>query len=129
MQNPFTPRQCRERWKNYLDPRLQHTSWSPDEDARLLEGYYQLGNKWISLASRFEGRSGAAVRNRCLMLIRKKDRGPSHNNHEVSPPVDAEKQRPATFLSLCDSGSMCDFGNDDMLSFFFFGLGPENDPA
>jgi hypothetical protein len=72
MTHSFTSRQCRERWKNYLDPRLQHASWTDADDARLLDDHARLGTRWTVIAAGFPGRPGNAVRNRIFMLLRKR---------------------------------------------------------
>ena len=30
-----SPKQCRERWNNYLDPSKDHGEWTPEEDRSL----------------------------------------------------------------------------------------------
>jgi hypothetical protein len=40
-----TERQCRERFFNYLSPKLNKMSWTPDEDIFLLKKIKELGNK------------------------------------------------------------------------------------
>jgi hypothetical protein len=43
--NDRTGKQCRERFKNHLDPNLVHQAWSYDEDQRLISLHRQLGNQ------------------------------------------------------------------------------------
>jgi hypothetical protein len=70
----FTPRQCRERWRNYLDPRLGREPWTEAEDARLVEEFLRLGTRWTMIAEQFPGRSGNTVRNRYFLLVRKSEK-------------------------------------------------------
>lgn len=64
------PRQCRERWTNYLNPNLNHGEWTDEEDKIILEKRETYGAKWAVIASYLNGRSGNDVRNRWLMLMR-----------------------------------------------------------
>jgi hypothetical protein len=74
------PRQCRERWQNYLDPRVSDPcGWDPEEDARLLAAYEEIGTRWSTLASYFPGRSTINVKNRMVVLHRRR-RGRGQND-------------------------------------------------
>ena len=73
MMGSRTPRQCRERFKNYLANSLRHDKWTPSEDAVILEKYYAYGNKWNIIAKYLPGRTGNSIRNRCQFLLKKKN--------------------------------------------------------
>lgn len=66
------PRQCRERWNNYLKPDLVSAPWTPEEDALLEEKYSQYGAGWNTIAKFFQGRSDNSLRNRYMKLYRAK---------------------------------------------------------
>jgi hypothetical protein len=59
-----TPKQCRERWHNNLDPSIQKGPWSPEEDQLLAEKQSVLGNKWAEIARFLPGRTDTLVKNR-----------------------------------------------------------------
>lgn len=59
---------CLERWKNHLNPKWKKDSWSPDEDAKLLEQFQQHPNEWAVIASQLPGRQVDAVRRRHMSL-------------------------------------------------------------
>ncbi len=70
-----TPRQCRERYLNYLSPNANVAPWTVEEERLLLQLHRQLGNKWALIAEFFPGRTGEKIRNRyysmrrpCVML-------------------------------------------------------------
>lgn len=63
-------RQCRERWKNYLDPNLKIDNWTEEEDNLLLEKYSEIGPHWNLITQYFEARSSSSVRNRLVRLQR-----------------------------------------------------------
>jgi hypothetical protein len=50
-------RQCRERWRNYMNPRLSNESWTPESDKILMERYAAIGPHWNMIAQAFPNRS------------------------------------------------------------------------
>ena len=67
-----TPKQCRERWFDRLDPKLKHGSFSDQEDEMVLRGVDELGHKWSEIAKRIPGRTGSACKNRWTCLSKPK---------------------------------------------------------
>ncbi len=65
-----TARQCRDRYNNYLDPRLNHEEWTTDEDSRLRSLYETHGPKWSMISRQLKTRSTGSVRNRWCLLAR-----------------------------------------------------------
>jgi hypothetical protein len=59
-----TPRQCRERWMNYVNPLLQIRAWTPEEDALLDRKVAELGGNWVVIVTFFSNRSTNSVKNR-----------------------------------------------------------------
>ena len=55
---------CRERWLNHLDPHLNKSSWSDDEDRVLFELQKRFGKAWSLIARSLPGRTENSVRNR-----------------------------------------------------------------
>jgi len=45
-----TAKQCRERWKNFLDPGINRSPWTAAEDAALCRAHEKVGNKWSMIA-------------------------------------------------------------------------------
>jgi hypothetical protein len=41
-----TPKQCREKWTNHLDPSKIHTEWKVSEDLILLNTIKKKGKRW-----------------------------------------------------------------------------------
>jgi hypothetical protein len=64
------PRQCRERYANYLNPALRQDVWTPEEDRVLAEKYHEFGSKWNKIAKFFLNRSDIALRNRWQLIER-----------------------------------------------------------
>ena len=65
------PRQCKERWENYLNPEINNNPWSKDEDDLLLQKQKEIGSKWVIISQFFDHRTDAAVKNRWQLLERR----------------------------------------------------------
>ena len=65
------PRQCRERYLNYLSPNLSHDPWTPEEDRLLEQKLKEFGAKWVSISKFFKNRTDTMLKNRWLVLSRR----------------------------------------------------------
>jgi hypothetical protein len=72
-----TPRQCRNRYKNYLIDSLVTNPWTAEEDAILIEKFHRIGPKWVEIGKLLSGRSGNNVKNRWYKHLCKTDIGAS----------------------------------------------------
>ncbi|OHT07794.1 Myb-like DNA-binding domain containing protein [Tritrichomonas foetus] len=66
--SPRTPRQCRDRWENYLSPELNTNDWTLEEDNTLLEKQMIYGNKWKIIRIFLPGRSKNSIKYRYQLL-------------------------------------------------------------
>jgi hypothetical protein len=57
-------KQCRERYLNHLDPRLNHGPFDDAEDQRLIDIHATIGPKWAKISRLMAGRSQNTVKNR-----------------------------------------------------------------
>ena len=65
-------RQCRERWRNFLDPRLTHGQYTAREDHILLTMHQKFGNKWATIArAALHRRTAGSLKNRYKTLCRR----------------------------------------------------------
>lgn len=69
--NYKSPKQCRDRWVNHLDPKLNQTPWTDQEEAFLIEKHKSFGCKWSIISKFFQGRSANSIKNHFYSLIRK----------------------------------------------------------
>lgn len=64
-------RQCRQRWNEYLNPKLNNTEWS-DAKTHQLFGFYKIyGSHWSRIAAHFEGKSSTFIKNTFFLSLRK----------------------------------------------------------
>ncbi|KAJ3426410.1 transcription repressor myb5 [Anaeramoeba flamelloides] len=66
-----TSKQCRERWKNQLDPRIKTTPWTKEEDKILIEKHKEFGNKWSKIKEFLPGRPDNRIKNRWNSTLKK----------------------------------------------------------
>ena len=88
-----TPRQCRERYQNYLSPSVNRSSWTKEEDSILMAQYAIYGPKWNFIAKSIPGRTGNCARNRWQSIMRKESR---EMQIKVSPPPPVIPEAPET---------------------------------
>jgi len=77
-----TAKQCRERWCYNLDPNINKSIWTPEEDQAIIQTQALKGNRWAYIASLLPGRTENAVKTRFKSILRAKRR-------EWSPEEDA----------------------------------------
>ncbi|CDH53918.1 myb-like dna-binding protein bas1 [Lichtheimia corymbifera JMRC:FSU:9682] len=65
-----TDDQCAKRWRESLDPTIDRSEWTPEEDEILVEKFGEYGSQWQKIAQHFEGRPGLHCRNRWRKLQR-----------------------------------------------------------
>lgn len=76
-------KQCRERWRNHLDPGVNKEPWTPEEDDNLMILHEQYGNQWVKISQLMPGRSDNAIKNRWNSTIKKR---PLNVEAKYTPP-------------------------------------------
>lgn len=64
-----TPRQCRERYTNYLRPNLLNGAWTEEEDRILDKLYEKMGPQWSKIAQYFPNRSDVNIKNHHTCIV------------------------------------------------------------
>jgi hypothetical protein len=67
-----TPKQCRERWTNHLDPSITNGHWTEGEDYVIFKVHEIVGNQWARIARHVPGRTDSSVKNRFYSSISKR---------------------------------------------------------
>lgn len=66
-------KQCRERWRNHLDPGIRRDPFSPKEDELILKLVNDFGTRWSKIAERLPGRTENTVKNRYYCNLKQRD--------------------------------------------------------
>jgi hypothetical protein len=64
-------RQIRERYRLYLDPKVNHSPFTSQEDELLLNAFVQFDGKWCLITKLFSGRTDVALKHQYRKLMRK----------------------------------------------------------
>ena len=66
-----TGKQCRERWHNHLNPKINFDPWTESEDDMIMYMYQMIGSKWSTISKKMEGRTDNAIKNRFNTISRR----------------------------------------------------------
>lgn len=82
-----TAKQCRERWNNHVDPTINKAPFTPEESAKIMSMYTQMGSKWSEMAKQLPGRPDNRIKNHFnTVLNRRARRVQTHSMHPAPHP-------------------------------------------
>ncbi|KAK8892568.1 Transcription factor myb3r-5 [Tritrichomonas musculus] len=64
-----TAKQCRDHYRNVLDPGIKNSQWTIDEEKTLIQKYNLFGPQWSLISSFLPGRSTTMIRNYTRVLF------------------------------------------------------------
>lgn len=95
-----TPRQCRERYRNYLMPGIVNGPWTVDDDMLLYSKYLEIGPHWTIISQFFPSRSEINIKNRWAALSNKRNnKNLKQLSAEVAAPTNSEQSTPTVSSS------------------------------
>ncbi|KAK8897502.1 hypothetical protein M9Y10_015458 [Tritrichomonas musculus] len=127
-----TPRQCRDRYRNYLKEGLNMNPWTKEEDSIIKKKYHELGPKWVAISKLLNDRNGIDVKKRWRELT-SSSRKRYKKHHErlnrdsmsykkyykkkaTQPPAVQTKTSPTK--DSAEKNSIDQIKDDDLTSFF-----------
>jgi hypothetical protein len=87
-----TPRQCRERWNNYVSPAITWLPWTDSEELTLAQKYRELGPRWAVILRWFPGRAKNQLKNHWLAQQRKAGKTGEQSQFSVNPTIPDEQE-------------------------------------
>ena len=112
-------RQCHDRWYYYLNPQLNNTPWTKEEDKRLIKLAKEYKGKWVAISKHFNRRTDTQIKNRWNILKktmklpyvprrRRQNRTnikfnvPQKENNEITQKSYVKKELPIDLTSLAN---------------------------
>lgn len=97
-----TPRQCRERYRNYLAPQIVNGRWTEEEEKLLERLFDEMGPKWSKMALNFPTRSDVNLKNHWSAMLHRKCRaGREADSHKLATEsIEKETKTPIVIEDL-----------------------------
>lgn len=94
-----TPRQCRDRWTNYLSPTNSFEPWTLEEDQKVIDRVNELGTRWSMISKLIPGRSDNCIKNRWYSCLKAQCALDAHGKYYLRPLAKAQKKASTSLSS------------------------------
>lgn len=91
MDTERNPRQCKERWINYLSPDVVNGPWTEEEDQLLIQKYNEIGPFWKLIAKFFPTRTDINIKSRWNLRMRQRRKIERIRNKAIQKQIEKEK--------------------------------------